>query len=494
MDSDPEERSSEELRQEIPLSRSWGTAGFVALSAFFVVAGLVAGRLVAAPSTQMLAFAGSVMLVYFAVFVWQPAAAILAYIALRPLVDAFVFQQIAGLSLGELWGLGMILSACLYLVLENADQEERLRLSAVPIGFLFIVLMLYVTRSPLVPAVTSWTKIASWILVMLVCERVSRDSRGQRMTWWAGIAMGAMLTLAVAVMIRQDRYGQAFYDSWGPARSWAANSRTRSPWRPSCSSRSRWPERSSSPRGSSRCRVAAGLLAAVFLSYVRTALLGALVVLAMLLLLTFRYGGKVRAAGFAVAIGTAVGIVLAWDRIAQRFSDLTLLSASGAAQGEAGSGRVRIWSAYADYAFDSVVHALVGRGANAAELLGVDVFGRQAGAHNDVMELLLAGGLLLVAAFVVLLVWMATGPVRLLRDPRQSPSAKGYAALALGAVVAFALMSQLNGIVFYQSSVVVGLVVGLCRGMAETPGETFLDEVPADERLRGHAPPRPTGT
>ncbi|HZK59490.1 MAG TPA: O-antigen ligase family protein [Cryobacterium sp.] len=482
------------MRHVVTLSRSWGTASFVALCAVFVVAGVVAGRLVAAPSTQVLTLAGSAALIYFALFVWQPAAAVLAYIALRPLVDAFVFQQVAGFTLGELWGLGMVLSACLYLLLENADDKDKLKLPAAPIAFLFFVLMLSITRPPLTGAITSWTKIASWILVMLVCERISRNARGQRMTWWTGIAMGAMLTLAVTVMIRQHRYGSAFYANWGTGLKLGGQL----PHALSMAAVLLLPfalvgVMFIAPRILSLA-ISAGLLMAIFLSYVRTALLGSVVVLAALLVLAFRFGGRIRTAGIAVAAGVGVAVFIARDRILQRFSDLTLLSSSGATQSEAGSGRMGIWSTYLDHAFDNVVHTLVGRGANAAELLGVTVFGRQSGAHNDTIELLLSGGVVLVACFIVLIVWMAATPVRTLRDPEQSQPTKAFAALALGAVLAFALMSQLNGIVFYQSSVVIGLVVGLVRGMAATPGETFLDLDPAAETQPADIPSTRTGT
>ncbi len=435
--------------------------------------GVLVGTLTASPSTKSLALVCAAALVYLALFVWQPAVALLTYIALRPLVDAFVFQELHGFTLGEVWGLGMVVSACLFLVLESSDRVQRMRLSGVPLAFLFFLAMLTATRPQLTAAIAGWTKVASWILVMLACERISRDHRGQRMCWWAGTAMGATLVLSVGIMIRQDRYGSAFYGNLGLGVA------------------GQLPHVLSIGavlllhfalagallvgRRALSLAIAAGLLAAIVLSYVRTALLGGLVILGAFVAVSAKSGGKARVAGLAMAAGTAMAAYVARDRITQRFTDLTLLSTSGQAQGAAGSGRLGIWRTDINAAFDSIQHAIIGRGAEAAEQIGMRVLGFHVGAQNDFLEFLLAGGLLLGICFLVLLAWMASSPLRMLRDGRQSSYARGFAALALGAVAAFALMSMLNGIAFYQSSVALGLLVGLCRGMSATPGETFLD-------------------
>jgi len=98
------------------------------------------------------------------------------------------------------------------------------------------------------------------------------------------------------------------------------------------------------------------------------------------------------------------------------------------------------------------------------------------GAQNDFLDFLLAGGLLLGVCYLILLAWMASSPIRMLRDGTQSSNAKSFAVLTLAAVAAFVVMSMLNGIATYQPAVAAGLLVGLCRGMSSTPGHTFLDE------------------
>lgn len=442
-----------------------------ALCTSFAATGLLVGTLAASQSTRSLALLCGAAFVYVALFVWQPAVALLTYIALRPLVDAFVYQELRGFTLGEIWGFGMVVSACLFLLLESRDRVQRLALAAVPVAFLFALAMLTVTRPELTAAVADWTKVASWILVMLVCERISRDPRGQWMCWWAGTVMGATLVVSVGIMILQGRYGSVFYRYLGVSGQLPHVLSTGAVLLlPIALAGALLVGR----RGLSLA-VTVGLLAAIVLSYVRTALLGAVVVLVALLAVSAKSGGKVRVAGLALAVVAVLTAFVQRDQIAQRFTDLTLLSASGTAQGAAGSGRLAIWRTDINAAFDGVQHTIIGRGAQAAERIGQQALGFHVGAQNDFLEFLLAGGLLLGICFLVLLAWMVLGPVRILTDEKQSSPAKSFATLGLGAVAAFILMSMLNGIAFYQPSVAVGLVVGLCRGMSATPGGTFLD-------------------
>jgi hypothetical protein len=415
-------------------------------------------------------------LIYLALFVWQPAAALLTYIALRPLVDAFVFQGFHGFTLGELWGFGMVVSACLFLVLESGDKVQRMRLSVVPVAFLFFLAVLTVTRPQLMTAISGWTKVASWILVMLACERISRDRRGQLMCWWAGIGMGATLVMAVGIMIRQHRYGSAFYAdlSLGVA--------GQLPHVLSVGAVLLLPFALAGGLLVGRrvlpLAIAAGLMAATILSYVRTALIGGLIVLGALLATTARGGGKARVLGLAVAVGVGLAVYEVRDRIAQRFSDLTLLPPPAGALGGGGWGRMGIWRTAINAAFDNIQHAIIGRGAGASEQIMTKALGITVGAQNDFLDFLLAGGLLLGICYLVLLAWMASSPVHILRDSTQSLHARSFAVLALGAVIAFVVMSMLNGIATYQSSVAMGLLVGLTRGVMTTPGETFLDTEP----------------
>lgn len=445
----------------------------LAIAAAMAVGGLLVGTLAASPATQDLMILGSAALVYFALFIWRPTIAILLYITLRPLVDAFVFKQFHGFTLGELWGLGMVVSSCLFLVLESADRQHPLRLPGVPIAFLLILLVLTLARADVMTAVSGWTKVASWVLVMLVAERISRDREGQSLCWWSGMGMGLMLVLSVAVMIAQDRYGAAFYED--PLR----NISGQLPHPLAIGAVLLLPFALAGAILAARRLVSVittvGLLAAIILSYVRTALIGGAIILVSLLVMTISARGRARAAGLAIALGVIIAAYAARDKILARFADLSLLSSSGAAQGGAGSGRLTIWRTALDAAFDGPLHAFIGRGAGGSEQVMQAGLGIFVGAQNDLLDFLLDGGLVLAVSFVVLIVWMGSGPVRILRDRRQSANAKGFAMLTLGAVVAFVVMSMLNGIATYQPSIAIGLLIGLVRGLAGTPGGTFLD-------------------
>ncbi len=450
--------------------------------AAFAMVGVLVGTLAASPATRDLAILGSVVLAYAALFIWRPAVALLAYVALRPLVDAFVFQEFHGYTLGELWGFGMVVSACLFLVLENADKEHRLRLPAVPLAFLVVFLVLTVVRGDVMTAVSGWTKVASWILVMLAAEQISRDRRGQLMCWWAGIAMGATLVLSVGVMIAQNRYGAAFYGD--PLRSVSGQL----PHPLAIGAVLLMPFALAGALLAGRrimsLAVGAGLMAAIILSYVRTALIGGAIILFALLAVTAKSKGKGRMAGAAIAVGVLLAAYTVRDRIFARFADLTLLSSSGSAQGGAGSGRLTIWRTAVNAAFDGPLHTLIGRGAGGSEKVMETALGIFVGAQNDLLDFLLDGGLVLALCFIFLLLWMGAAPVHILRNRAQSANAKSLAILALGAVAAFFVMSMLNGIATYQPSVAIGLLIGMIRGVMVTPAGSFLD--PVDATGLGH--------
>lgn len=456
--------------QRPPLAPAVRVGAAVLLAAL----GLAAGTLAAGGGSQKLVLAGAAALVYAALFVWQPELAILGYIALRPLVDAFVFQGVGGFSLGELWGFGLIASACLFLIVQARDREEPLKLSLVPLAFLFFLAALTFFRPEIKVAVAAWTKVASWVLVLMVCERISRDRRGQRRCFNAAAVMVLTLLLAVGIMVAQGRFGAAFYSV--PIRRVSGQL----PHPLSVGAVLLLPFTLTAllfvrPRLLALAG-AVGLCVAVVASFVRTAYVGAVIVLVSLVAAGAWAGTKARLVALLV-LGAALAI--GWTvrgSIATRFSDLESLSSSGTAFGSAGSGRVDIWTAAWRTAFDSVPHALTGRGPAGAATAMRAAAGFNVGAQNDFLDFVLTGGLVLGVCYLVLLVWMALAPVALLRDPGQSAPAKTFAALTLGTVAAFAVMSMINGIATYQPIIAVGLLVGLARGMALTPGDTFLDD------------------
>ena len=470
-----------------PIARADGrrAAVYPAIVLGCAVVGLGVGTLAVGHRNAMVALA--LGFIYVALFLWRPAVALLAFVAVRPLVDAYVFQDVRGVTLGVLWGIGMVASAAVFLLQESFDRRERLRLAVIPVVFLVALAALTFTRPDYAAAVSGWTRVGSWVLLMLAGERIARDRHGQAMCWWAGLAMGGVLVLSAGVMVVQSRFGEAYYAD--PLRQVAGQM----PHPLALGSVLLLPFALAGAllvgRRALSLLVAAGLLATVILSYVRTALIGAVVVLFALLVVTLRRTGPERAIGLLVAVGVAVAAYVSRAGIAARFADLSTLTSttsisrlpgllalpSSSGVGGAGSGRVDIWRVAIQHTFDSVQHALIGRGAAASTRIMLEAFQLHSGAQNDFLDLVLAGGLLLGVFFLLLLAWMAAAPIRLLRDPGQSYDAKTFAVLALGGMIAFIVMSMLNGIAPYQTAVAAGLLVGLCRGMLQTPGGTFLD-------------------
>ena len=446
----------------------------VAAAVLLVALGLAAGTFVGDGNSDKLALGGAAALVYVALFIWQPEVAILAYIALRPLVDAFVKQGVGGYSLGVLWGFGLIVSAFVFFVVQARDREDPLKLPAVPLAFLLLLAVLTLVRPGLGAAVAGWTRVATWIIVLMVCERISRDRRGQQRCFNAAAAMVLALLLAVGVMVAQGRFGAQYYLSEVRQVSGqlphplAVGAVLLLPFALTALLfvRPRWVALVG----------ALALCGAIVVSYVRTAYLGAAVVLVAFVVAAIWGRGGARVAALVVVAVAAAMVWIVRASITYRLTDLTALSSSGAARGGAGNGRVEIWTTALHKAFDTLPHALLGRGADAPAKVMMSTLTLNVGAQNDFLDFVLIGGLVLGLGYLVLLAWMTLSPVALLRDPSQSPPAKAYAALTLGAMVAFVVMAMINGIATYQPVIAAGILVGLVRGMARTPGGTFLDE------------------
>ena len=457
-----------------PLAPALRVAAVVLLAALGLAAGTVAGT----DGMQKLALVGAALLVYVALFIWQPEIALLTYIALRPLVDAFVRQGVGGYTLGVLWGFGLIVSAFLFFVIQARDREEPLKFAAVPLAFLFLLAVLTLVRPGLGAAVAGWTRVATWIIVLMVCERISRDRRGQQRCFNAAAAMVLTLLLAVGVMVAQGRFGAQYYlsdvrhVSGQLPHPLAVGAVLLLPVALTAMLfvRPRW------------LALVGGLAlcAAIVVSYVRTAYIGAAVVLAAFVAAAIWGRGGARIAALVVIAVAAAMVWIVRASITYRLSDLTVLSSSGAARGGAGNGRVEIWTTAVHKAFDTLPHALLGRGADAPAKVMMSTLTLNVGAQNDFLDFVLIGGLVLGVCYLVVLVWMTLSPLAVLRDPAQSSPAKAYATLVLGAMAAFVVMSMINGIATYQPVIAAGILVGLVRGMARTPGDTFLDEPPAD--------------
>jgi O-antigen ligase len=208
----------------------------------------------------------------------------------------------------------------------------------------------------------------------------------------------------------------------------------------------------------------------ITLSFVRTAL-----VALVPLVLVYIYVGvrRRRPAALALAGALVATTFAAQEKLATRFADLSLVT-SGDASG-AGSNRVAIWTSIWEEMTSSIGELVAGAGAGTSHAISRRAIGHYVDGHNDYLEYLATGGVLLVAAYAAFIAWIIRSVWLVYRDRRQSSRARAVAALAFGVLAAFFVTSLLAAISFYASLVGFALLIGLIRGMGATPGETCFD-------------------
>jgi O-antigen ligase len=243
--------------------------------------------------------------------------------------------------------------------------------------------------------------------------------------------------------------------------------------------------------------IVGALAIGIVLSYVRTTLIAFAIVVFVgaVIALRRRQHHALRRSAFAmVAVGCVLGY-FALDRLAQRFSNLLLITQSGSARLAAGSGRLGIWTAVWDGATHSVQSVLVGSGSGASFGYVSEGYGGRFWAHNDFLEFFASGGLIGIGLYFALLVWIIRSVIALRRTAGTNQDVRDFAALAAATVCAYVAISIMSGVVFsLQSSLVMAVLVGLVRAMTRTPGATFLEAAACAEpsesagrRIRGGA-------
>ena len=105
----------------------------------------------------------------------------------------------------------------------------------------------------------------------------------------------------------------------------------------------------------------------------------------------------------------------------------------------------------------------------------VSATGIPAWPHNDFLEMWVVGGIPLLLLYMLFVIWLGWHFVRLVRDEKQSQLVRDFAIVGLAAWIGFIALSIGFGITFSLSALPMALLVGLARGMGETPGATFLD-------------------
>ncbi len=410
---------------------------------------------------------------YVAFFLAKPTLALLIYVASRPIVDAFVYQSVGPVSAGQLWGAGLILLVLTFLARTAVRQTEGFSFPA-PVLFLVAYSFFGLPHGDIGSAVQYELKMASWLLLAVALERVARTAEGQRLVLGAALVSAALVILAIAYAISQNRYGGAYYTTRNSVEEnqqpsgFASFAVLSLPFVLACFIDGR--------KKIVALVLASALSGLVIVSYTRAAMLGLAVILIGIILIALRgRRPSILFAGVAVA-AVVVGTVVAFQaRIAARFADLANLT-SGANAAHAGSGRISYWLAAWNEGIGSVHSLVIGHGAGASFAPIWRATGNWVWPHNDFIEFLYQGGLPLLAAYLMLVAWLFYCCWRLWRAPGQSERARDFGLLGLATVMAFVFMSFATGLVFSaQSSLMMGVLLGIVNGMRRTPGATWLD-------------------
>ena len=426
------------------------------------------------PGLQNVAFAGAVFLALVALVLEAPEYSLLAFIVIRPLVDAYVYTSVGGLTLGQVWGIGLLATIAVYFV-----SRRRVGLPAPPAALLLAYLGLTLVRPDLTVAVDSGLKLASWVLLAVAVERMCATRRGQaailKTMWIAAICLLLVTTFAIA----QGRYGAAYYElaptSGGYSRPHALASLAVLilPFILMYIVAGR--------RVSLSALVAGLLTLGIIASFVRTAYLALIAVLCAYVMAAIRMKAA-RARLSVLVIGGMLVFAAIWfqDTILRRLSDLPFINSliGGQLLEGGGSGRVEFESALLNAGTDSASHIVAGRGAGASVDLLSRFFGTAIWSHNDFLEFFITGGVILLFAYLAFLAWVFLSFVRLYRDTRQSPDVHACSMVLMGGYVGYVVLSAANGIALTAWAAVMAVLIGLARGMLETPGDTALDVHP----------------
>jgi hypothetical protein len=413
-----------------------------------------------------------VALAYAVLLLARPAIGLLVFATSRLFVEPWVQREVAGRTVGELWGIGLLGTVLVFLAITRRPARPVQPSFTLPYCFIALYAVLTLWRPDSMFALASVLKLASWILLALAVERIARTAAGQRMALRAGCAMAVLTVVAMGVAIAQDQYGNAYYvertftDSGQTPHGYVTLAALVLPFLLVALLYGR------------RMLLTLGTIAAlcigVVLSYVRTGY----VAVALLLIGFTAVGVKRRHSHIlvgAVAATAAIVVTVAvlGSTVTGRLSDLSNLSSSSTA-GNAGAGRVGFEAAILDTTFASARLLMFGGGALTTERITSAVVGNRVWAHNDFLEMLATGGVLLLLGYLAFLMWLFWSFLRLARDRRQGRAARDVGIIGMLAVGAFAAVSAFNGVVTSPAAS-FAVLLGLARGMTATPRATFLD-------------------
>ena len=434
---------------------------------------------------------------YLVFFIRLPGAVLLGYAATRPLVSEFVNGNIFGGStgrVGKVWSIGLLVLVVAYLARrtwewrKGSRRRDRLRgldgralwSFGPPIALIVAYFAFTLPRANVHSAVTFGGRLATWLLLALAVGVIAKTPRGQLVTFIAGCVFAVLTIVTIGHAIMVNQYGSTYY--FGTYST---------------------PFSGQKPFGLSALAVLIApfvllaimwkrslllawalfvlLTAAVLLSYVRDSYLAFGIVLAAFLVIgLLRRSATAYVAAGVCAVAGVIGSTVLSSYITNRFTQ--------------GSGRLKYWSPVWHGMIGNTKALLVGKGAGASIVMIVSATGIPAWPHNDFLEMWVVGGIPLLLLYMLFVIWLGWHFVRLVRDEKQSQLVRDFAIVGLAAWIGFIALSIGFGITFSLSALPMALLVGLARGMGETPGATFLDretpEVTAERPAARVAPAR----
>lgn len=391
----------------------------------------------------------------------RPPLLVLGYVCTRPLVDLAVYRPIGGVTLGQAWGAGLLAILGWYWI-RSLPKRPSVSELLVPVSTLLVYSAVVLSRGDVMLGLNGLLKFSAWALLIPTVASIVREE-GEDLPLRLASVGAAASVVTMAVVIVTDRYGAAYYR--GADIGWVQGphgiASTAVMWVPLLL---RQAQRKARPAASIALVSLLGV--GVLLSLVRTALLGFVTIVGAHVALS----GESRSRGARVAAAVAAAFVLlvavaAQPLLTARLADLENLKAGGSAVLWAGGGRVGIWAGALDRAFQDWSTALLGQGSGVSFEVARFSMGSSVWSHNDFVEMLLTGGLILLAVYCLFLVWIARPFVRraALRGPDAAPGVVGVAAWA-----AFVIMAFFNGMIWYQASVVAALAFGCLRAVVES--------------------------
>jgi hypothetical protein len=432
----------------------------------------VLGALAGIPKVQIAAVGVAVLIVALGVFVEVPEVSLLAFLAVRPAVDYFVFTSVGGLTLGQVWGVCLIGATVVYVA-----TRRDIHYPAPLVAFLITYAGLTFVRPQLSVALDSALKLASWLLLAVAIERIARSRKGQHAIFTAVWASAFCLLAMIGIAVAQGKFGSAYY-------TYSATSQYLRPHALAQLAVLIMPFVLAQIIAGHRTRlsiIVAGLLGlGILMSLVRTGYLAVAMILAAYAFAGLRTTAlRVRLSLVAMSIAVGFALYFFWGTLVKRLADLPLIGGllGTPPTAQTGSGRVTFWAGLLKAGTDNVQHVLIGRGAGASAVLNEQLFG-PIGSHNDFIEFFITGGIILLGVYLAFMIWILVTMVRLYRDSRQSQTVHLCSVLLIGSFFGYVAMATTDGITLAAGSVVMGAIVGLTQGMLHTPGATALDAAP----------------